>query len=107
MHVKRKSPHKVQTNKMAGLGRRRPLAEALVLALCVSAAGSLALLLLRLGAELLPVGLAVLVDQSDLRREGRRAGGRLCVRSRLPCFGLLVLVLSGQSQNYVSVQDAQ
>lgn len=108
MHVKRRSPHEVQTNKEAGPGRRRPLAEALVLALCVSAAGSLALLLLlRLGAELLPVGLAVLVDQSDLRREGRRAGGRLRVRPRLPCFGLLVLVLSGQSQNYVSVQDAQ
>lgn len=86
----------------------RPLTEALVLALCVPAAGPLALLMLRFGAELVPVGLAVLVDQSDLRWEGRGGGGRLRVRTRLASFGLLVLVvLSGERQDDVSVQDAQ
>lgn len=108
MHVKCKSPRTSPDRREAGLARQRPLAQALVLALCVSAAGPLALLLLlRLGAELLSVRLAVLVDQSDLWRERRRAGRCLSVRSRLPRFGLLVLVLGRQSQNYVSVQDAQ
>lgn len=83
----------------------RPLAEALVLALCVPAAGAFTLLLF--GAELLPVGLAVLVNQSDLWWEWRGDEGRLRVRSRLPFFGLFVLVLSGQSQDDVPVQDAQ
>lgn len=85
-----------------------PLTQALVLALCVPAAGPLALLMLRFGAELVPVGLAVLVDQSDLRREGRGGRGRLRERTRLVSFGLLVLlVLSGEGQDDVSVQDAQ
>lgn len=84
------------------------LAEALVLALCVSAAGPLALLMLRFGAELVPVGLAVLVNQSDLRWEGRGGHGRLRVRARLVSVGLLVLfVSSGESQDDVSIQDAQ
>lgn len=72
----------------------------------MSAAGSLALLLLlRLGAQLLPVRLAVLVDQSDLRRERRRAGRRVSERPRLTRLGFLILV--SQGQNYVSVQDPQ
>lgn len=87
---------------------RPPLTEALVLALCVPAAGPLALLMLRFGAELVPVGLAVLVDQSNLRWEGRGGRGRLCVRTRLVSFGLFVLfILSGESQDDVSIQDAQ
>ncbi|TNN74821.1 Wiskott-Aldrich syndrome protein [Liparis tanakae] len=82
-------------------------AEALVLALCVPAAGPLALLLLLLfGIELLPVRLAVLVNQSDLGREGGGAEGRLLARARLESFGLVV-VLSGERQDDVSVQDAQ
>lgn len=70
------------------------------------AAGALALLLL-FGTELFPVGLAVLVNQSDLGREGRGDEGRLRVMSRLASLWLLVLILSGESQNDVSVQDAQ
>lgn len=64
--------------------------------------------MLRFGAELVPVGLAVLVDQSNLRWEGRGGHGRLRVRTRLVSFGLFVLVvLSGESQDDVSIQDAQ
>lgn len=97
MHVERQSP------------QWSPLTEALVLALCVPAAGALALLVLRFGAELVPVGLAVLVDQSNLGRDGRGGRGRLRVRPRLRSFGLLLLllVLSGESQDDVSIQDAQ
>ena len=84
----------------------RGLAEALVLALRVPAAGALALLLL-LGTQLFPVGLAVLVDQSDLGRERGGDEGRLRVGARLPGLGLLVLVLRGESQDDVPVQDAQ
>lgn len=89
----------------AGLQRARPpLTEALVLALCVPAAGSLALLMLRFGAELVPVGLAVLVDQSNLRWEGRGGRGRPSVA----ILGLFVLfVWRRESQDDVSVQDAQ
>lgn len=74
------------------------------------AAGAFALLLLLLllfGAELFPVRLAVLVNQSYLRREGRGGDGGLHVRSRLPSFGLLLLVLIGEGQHDVSVEDAQ
>lgn len=88
--VHHKSPH--------GVGRRppRPLAEALVLALCVPAAGALALLLLLLfGIELLPVRLAVLVNQSYLGREGGGDEGRLLARARLESFRLVV-ILSGE-----------
>lgn len=64
--------------------------------------------MLRFGAELVPVGLAVLVDQSDLRREGRGGHGGVRVRARPVSFGLLVLfVSSGESQDDVSIQDAQ
>lgn len=108
MHVERQSP---QESPGAGAGGREagaPLAEALVLALCVSAAGPLALLMLRFGAELVPVGLAVLVDQPDLRWEGRGGHGRRRVRARLLSFGLFVLFVSGgESQDDVSIQDAQ
>lgn len=91
-----------------GLQPAPPLAEALVLALCVSAAGPLALLMLRFGAELVPVGLAVLVNQSDLRWEGPGGHRRLQVQVRLVSFGLFVLfVPSGESQDDVSIQDAQ
>lgn len=57
-------------SRQASVGQvqSHPLAEALVLALCVPAAGALALLLL-FGTELFPVGLAVLVNQSNLRWE--------------------------------------
>lgn len=102
---------KVRKSPGGGAGpepARPPLAQALVLALCVPAAGPLALLMLRFGAELVPVGLAVLVDQSDLRREGHGGRRRLRERTRLVSFGLLVLVvLSGEGQDDVSVQDAQ
>ena len=65
-------------SRQTSVGQRqpRPLAEALVLALCVPAASALALLLL-FGTELFPVGLAVLVYQSDLRRERSGDEGRL------------------------------
>lgn len=107
MHVERQSPQR-SPGGGAGPQPAPPLTEALVLALCVPAAGPLALLMLRFGAELVPVGLAVLVDQSNLRREGRGGHGRLRVRTRRASLGLLVLVvLSGQSQDDVSVQDAQ
>lgn len=87
-------------SRQACVGQRCacPLAEALVLAFCVPAAGPLALLLLLLfGAELFPVGLAVLVNQSDLRWEGCGEEGRLRVRPRLASFWLFVLVLSSES----------
>lgn len=80
----------------AGPRQSLPLAEALVLALCVPAAGSLALLL-RFGAELFPVGLAVLVNQSNLGWEGRGDKGRLRKRCRLASFGVLVVILIGES----------
>lgn len=74
----------------------------------MSAAGPLALLMLRFGAELVPVGLAVLVHQSDLGWEGRGGRRGAHVRARLVGFGLFVLfVASGESQDDVSVQDAQ
>ena len=82
----------------------------MVLALCVPAAGAFALLLLLLllfGAELFPVRLTVLVDQSYLRREWRGGDGGLHVRPRLAGFGLLLLVLISEGQHDVSVEDAQ
>lgn len=105
MHVKSppQSPDRQVLDRISG----PPLAEALVLALCVPAAGSFTLLMLWFGADLLPVGLAVLVNQSNLRWEGCGGDRRLHVRSRLASFGLVVLVLSGQSQDDVSIQDAQ
>lgn len=74
------------------------LAEALILALCVSAAGAFALLF---GTELLPVGLAVLVDQSNLRWEwcGGRGGllvglmGVVLGLSHWWSFGFFILIL--------------
>lgn len=64
--------------------------------------------MLRFGAELVPVGLAVLVNQSDLRWEGPGGHRRLQVQVRLVSFGLFVLfVPSGESQDDVSIQDAQ
>lgn len=85
-------------SRQASVGQRQscPLAEALVLALCVPAAGAFTLLLL-FGIELLPVGLAVLVNQSYLRWEGSGDEGRLRVRSRLASFWLFVLILSSES----------
>lgn len=70
------------------------------------AAGALPLLLL-LGADLFPVGLAVLVNQSDLGWEWCGGEGGLQVRPRLASFRLLLLVLSGQRQDDVSIEDAQ
>lgn len=86
---------------------RRVLAQTLVQALGVPAVGALTLLLLLFGAELLPVGLAVLVDQSDLRWERGGDQGGLWVRSGVVRLWLLVFVLISQGQNNVSVQDAQ
>lgn len=80
----------------AGQCWSRLLAEPLVLAFCVPAAGALPLLLL-FGTDLFPVGLTVLVDQSNLRREWCRGEGGLRVWPCLAGFWLFVLVLSGES----------
>lgn len=107
-HACRTSTSAIESRRWRRTAAGAALAEALVLALCVPAAGPLALLMLRFGAELVPVGLAVLVDQSDLRWEGRGGHGGVRVRTRLVGFGLLLLlVLSGESQDDVSVQDAE
>lgn len=94
-------------SRQTGVGQSHPLTETLVLAFCVPAASALPLLLLLFGVDLVPVGLAVLVDQSDLRWEGCGADGRLRVSPCLAGFWPLVLVLSGERQNDVSIQDAQ
>lgn len=93
-------------SRQTGVGQSHPLTKTLVLAFCVPAASALPLLLL-FGVGLVPVGLAVLVDQSDLRWEGCGADRRLRVGPCLTGFWPLVLILSGERQNNVPIQNAQ